>query len=78
MLEEADDIDLLVARKSNARRKHEPHIKYLISVMRNRIESTFSETSNFLPKKIHAVTEYGCLLQVVLFVFGYAILRTII
>lgn len=77
MLKEADGIDLLVARKSNSRRKHEPHIEYIISVMRKRIESTFSEISNFLPKKIHAVTEYGFLLKVVLFIFGYAISRTI-
>ena len=64
MLKDAEDIDLLVARKSNSRRKHEPHIEYLISVMRKRIETTFSEISNFLPKKIHAVTEYGFLLKV--------------
>ena len=38
----------------------------------------FSEISNFLPKKIHAVKEYGFLLKVVLFIFGYAISRTII
>jgi hypothetical protein len=78
MLKDAEDIDLLVARKSNSRRKHEPHIEYLISVMRKRIETTFSEISNFLPKKIHAVTEYGFLLKVVIFIFGYAISRTII
>jgi Uri superfamily endonuclease len=63
MLNDAGGIDLLVARKFNSRRKHEPHIDYLISVMRKRIETTFSEIFNFLPKKIHAVTEYGFLLQ---------------
>ena len=30
----------------------------------------FSEISNFLPKKIHAVTEIGFLLKVVLFIFS--------
>jgi hypothetical protein len=68
MLNEAEHIDLLVARKSNSTRKHEPHIEYLISVMRKRIETTFSEISNFLPKKIHAVTDVGFLLKVVIFI----------
>jgi len=78
MLKDAENIDLLVARKSDSKRKHEPYIEYLISVMRKRIETTFSEISNFLPKKIHAVTEFGFILKVVTFIFGYAILRTIL
>ena len=78
ILSEAEHIDLLVARKSNSLRKHEPHIEYLTSVMRKRIETTFSEISNFLPKKIHAAKEFGFLLKVVIFIFGYAISRTII
>ena len=78
MLKDAENIDLLVARKSNSKRKHEPYIEYLISVMRKRIETTFSEISNLLLKKIHAVTEYGFLLKVVIFIFGYTISRTII
>ena len=45
--------------------------------MRKRIESAFSEISNFLPKKIHAVTEFGFLLKVVIFIFGYTISRTL-
>ena len=78
MLKDAENIDLLVQRKSNSIRKHEPYLDYLISSMRKRIESAFSEISNFLPKKIHAVTEFGFLLKVVIFIFGYAISRTII
>ena len=57
VLKDAENIDLLVAR---------------------RIETTLSEISNFLPKKIHAVTEFGFLLKIVVFIFGYAISRTII
>ena len=77
MLKDAEDIDLLVQRKSNSTKKHEPYMDFLISYMRKRIETTFSEISNFLPKKIHAVTEYGFLLKVVIFIFGYAISRTL-
>lgn len=78
MLKDAENIDLLVARKSDSKRKHEPYVEYLISTLRKRIETTFSEISNFFPKKIHAVTEFGFILKVVIFIFGYAILRTII
>ncbi len=77
MLKDAEDIDLLVQRKSNSTKKHEPYVDYLITSMRKRIETTFSEISNFLPKKIHAVTEFGFLLKVVIFIFGYTISRTI-
>ena len=77
MLKDAENIDLMVQRKSNSTRKHEPYVDYLISSMRKRIETTFSEISNYLPKKIHAVTEYGFLLKVVIFIFGYAISRTL-
>ena len=78
MLKDAENIDLLVARKSDSKRKHEPYVDYIISTMRKRIETTFSEISNFFPKTIHAITEYGFILKVVIFIFGYAISRTII
>lgn len=58
MLKDAENIDLPVERKSNSKRKHEQHINYLISTMRKKIETTFSEISNFSPKKIHAVTKF--------------------
>jgi hypothetical protein len=78
MLRDAEGIDLLVARKSTSKRKHEPYIEYLISTMRKRIETTFSEISSLFPKKIHAVTEYGFIMKVVLFIFSYALIRTIL
>jgi Transposase DDE domain len=78
MLKDAENIDLLVARKSTSKRKHEPYEEYLISTMRKRIETTFSEISNFFPKTIHAVNEYGFILKVVIFIFGYAILKTLL
>lgn len=78
MLKDAENIDLLVARKSNSKRKHEPYVEYLISTMRKRIETTFSEISNFFPKKIHATTGFGFVLKVIIFIFSYAITRTIL
>jgi len=78
MLKDAENIDLLVARRSCSKNKNEPYIEYLISKMRKRIETTFSEISNFFPKTIHAVTEFGFLFKVVIFIFGYAILKTVL
>lgn len=78
MLKHAEGIDLLSQRSSRLKRQHEPYVDYIITTMRKRIETAFSEIANFLPKKIHAVTEYGFILKVVVFIFGYAISRTII
>ena len=78
MLKDAENIELLSQRTSGLKRQHEPYIDYIITTMKKRIETTFSEISNFLPKKIHAVTEYGFLLKVVIFIFGYAISKTIL
>ena len=78
MLKDAQGIELLAKRTSRLKRQHEPYVDYIISTMRKRIETTFSEIANFFPKKIHAVTEYGFILKVVIFIFGYAISKTII
>ena len=78
MLKDAEGIELLAQRTSRLKRQHEPYVDYIITTMRKRIETTFSEIANFLPKKIHAVTEYGFILKVVIFIFGYAISRTVI
>jgi hypothetical protein len=75
MLKEADDISLLVARKSNSKRKKEAYEEYVIGIMRKRIETTFSEISTLLPKKIHAVTDNGFILKVIMFLFSYSLNR---
>ena len=73
MLQHAEQIELLVARKSNSRRKREPYQEFLIESMRKRIETTFSEITTLLPKKIHAVTDYGFILKVIMFLFSYTL-----
>ena len=78
MLKDAEDIYLLSQRTSRLKRQHEPYVDYIISTMRKKIETTFSEIAGFLPKKIHAVTEFGFILKMVIFIFGYAISRTVI
>ena len=78
LLKNAEGIYLLAQRTSRLKRQHEPYIDYIITTMRKRIETTFSEIANFLPKKVHAVYEYGFLLKIVIFIFGYAISKTVI
>ena len=73
MLEQAEKIELLVARKSNSKRKREPYQEFLIESMRKRVETTFSEISTLLPKKIHAVTDSGVILKVIMFLFSYTL-----
>ena len=41
--------------------------------MRKRIETTFSEITAWMNKKIHAVTPQGFLLKVQLFIFAFAL-----
>ena len=73
LLKETDKIELKAARKINSRRKRERYEEYTIETMRKRVETTFSEISGLFPKKIHAVTEYGFILKVILFLFSYSL-----
>ena len=73
MLLDSENIELLVARKSNSKRKRESHMEYTIETVRKRVETTFSEISTLLPKKIHAVTSYGFILKVIMFLFSFTL-----
>ena len=73
MLRHSEQIELLVARKSNSKRKREPYQEFLIESIRKRIKTTFSEITTLLPKKIHAVTDYGFILKVIMFLFSYTL-----
>ena len=70
---EAEGINLMIARKSNSKQPHEPWQNFLISDSRKRIETTFSQISSMLPKRIHAVTVDGFLMKVILFIFVFTI-----
>ncbi|MCB9300735.1 MAG: IS982 family transposase [Lewinellaceae bacterium] len=70
---ELEQIHLLVVRKSNSKRPDHPAMDFIKKAMRKRIETTFSEIAAFLPSKIHAVTIQGFLLKVVLFIFAFAL-----
>jgi hypothetical protein len=67
-----NDIRLLAARKSNSKKLHNPCCEYLISIYRKRIETAFSDIAKYLPKKIHAVTETGFLIKLIMFIWAYS------
>ena len=73
LLEECEQVELLACRKSNSKRKEEPHMAFLKEHYPKRIETTFSGITNFFPKKIHAVTPQGFILKIILFIFAYTL-----
>ena len=64
-------VNLLAARKNNSKHPHDPCLEYLISIGRKRIETAFSDIAKYMPKKIHAVTETGFLIKLVMFIWAY-------
>lgn len=70
---EAGSIKLMIARKNNSKKPHEPWENFLITDSRKRIETTFSQISSMFPKRIHAVTLNGFLMKVVLFIFVFTL-----
>jgi hypothetical protein len=70
-MKDADFINLMVQRKSNAKRKDEPWIRFLKEQMRKGIETTFSMLKGLFLRKIHAVTFKGFLLKILMFIIGF-------
>lgn len=72
-LQEFEKIKLIADRKKNATRQHSGYIQYSQSILRKRIETTFSQVTAMLPRKIHAVTKKGFLLKLVIFIVSFSI-----
>jgi hypothetical protein len=66
-----NNIHLKAARKSNSGKPHNPYREYLISIYRKRIETAFSDIAKYMPKKIHAVTQAGFLIKLIMFIWAY-------
>lgn len=77
LMAECDGVELRCCRKSNSRRKDEPHMAFLKDCYRKRIETTFSGITGLFPKKIHAVTAQGFILKLILFIFAYTLTQVI-
>lgn len=72
-LAEVEKIRLIPDRKANLKRQHSGYIRYLQSVLRKRIETTFSQLVSLFPRKIHAVTKDGFLLKLIVFVVSFSL-----
>ena len=72
-MKEAEGVEMMIARRSNAKRKDEPWIRFLKEQMRKGIETTFSEIKALFLRTIHAVTFKGFLLKLILFIFAFTL-----
>jgi hypothetical protein len=70
---ETDGIKFALSRKGNSERADDVWRSYYKQLMRKRIETVFSQTTNLLPKHIHAITLDGFLLKVSIFIIAYAL-----
>lgn len=72
-MKEADLIELMIQRKSNAKRKDEPYIRFLKEQVRKGIETSFSQIKALFLRTIHAVTFKGFLLKISLFIIAFSL-----
>jgi hypothetical protein len=72
-MKETELIELMIQRKSNAKRKDEPWIRFIKEYMRKGIETSFSEIKALFLRKIHAVTFKGFLLKLAMFILAFTL-----
>ncbi len=70
---EAENIKMMIARKSNSKKKHQPWQDFLIAISRKRIETMFSQITAMFPKRIHAVTANGFIIKLIMFIFVFTL-----
>jgi hypothetical protein len=70
---EGEQVALVVARKANSKRPHEPWQNLLLQSFRKGAETTISQLTARFPKSIHAVTAQGFVLKLLLFVFTHTL-----
>lgn len=70
---EAAAINLQPLRQKNSKRPLPAWLEFLSKPVRQRIETTFSQITNFFPKHIHAVTPQGFVLKVICFLLAFSI-----
>lgn len=73
MLEEAAAIQVQPMRKKNSTRPLPAWLEFLGKPVRQRIETSFSQITNFFPKHIHAVTSQGFLIKLICFLLAFSI-----
>ena len=70
---ECEQIYLQIQRKSTSKRPDQAWQAAYKKALRQRIEQAFSQVTLRFAKKIHAVTEAGFLIKIVLFLLAYAL-----
>lgn len=70
---DVEGIYALPERKINSRRQHSECLNYIRSKLRKRIETSFSELTRLLPRKIDAVTVQGFIMKLLIFVFSFSL-----
>ncbi|WP_338868634.1 transposase [Spirosoma sp. SC4-14] len=70
---ECEEVNLRIQRKSNSQRPDQAWEAAYKKQLRQRIEQAFSQITMRFPKKIHAVTEAGFLIKIVLFLIAYTL-----
>ncbi len=70
---DCEGISLKIQRKSNSHRPDQVWESAYKKGLRQRIEQAFSHITMRFPKKIHAVTEAGFLIKIVLFLLAYTL-----
>lgn len=68
-----EEVDLLVQRKNNSKRKDEPYQAFLKQYMRKAVETEFSVLTALMPKTIHAVTFQGFQIKLLAFILAFSI-----
>ena len=56
-----------------AKRKHDAYSELKLSLIRNRIETVFSEIKSLSPRSIGAKTEKGFCLKIMFFILAYTV-----
>ena len=74
---ECEQMYFRVQHKKNSHRKDQPYMQYLKKVLRQKIEQTFSLITRLFPKYIHAVTQKGFCLKILLFLLAYSLDQTL-
>lgn len=67
------DINLIPERKRNSKRKHNQYLCYIQKNRRKRVETVFSGITRLMPRSIHAITEKGFLLKIMIFIVSYSV-----
>jgi IS5 family transposase len=71
LIHQAEAIDLWVQQRKNNKVQDPAHIRFLKQAKRKVIETTFSQIKSLFPKTIHATSQNGFLLKLLLFIVAY-------